>query len=74
MKNEIRIVADHFSEDVFALLMNGTPVEIHEQTLACLDAPAPRFVGVIANAILHGTPPENLYALYDTIKNYKGSS
>ncbi|OGV50478.1 MAG: hypothetical protein A2017_01605 [Lentisphaerae bacterium GWF2_44_16] len=53
------------------LLINGTVDEIREKTMKCLEAAAPRYVGASANSILHGTPTENVFALYDTVKRYK---
>ena len=50
------------------LLLKGTPEEVSEKVIECLEAAAPRFVGSSANAILHGTPPANVFALYDTVK------
>jgi hypothetical protein len=53
------------------LLVNGTPEEVTQRTVECLEAAAPRYVGASSNSILHGTPPENVFALYDTVKKHK---
>jgi uroporphyrinogen-III decarboxylase len=53
-----------------ALLLEGTPEQIRERTRECIEAAAPRVVAASANSILHGTPPENVYALYETARNY----
>jgi hypothetical protein len=35
-----------------------------------LEASAPRLIGASADAILHGSTPENLVAVHDTAKSY----
>jgi hypothetical protein len=52
------------------LLRTGTPARVHEKATECLEAAAPRFIGGSANAVLHGTPPENAFALYDAVKQW----
>jgi hypothetical protein len=53
------------------LLQRGTPEAVKEATLECLNAASPRMAGASANAILHGTPPENVITLYETVKSFK---
>lgn len=52
------------------LLQRGTAEQVREQTLRCLAAAAPRSIIASANSILHGTPLENLAAMYDTAKGF----
>jgi len=53
------------------LLRRGTVEQIEQQVRQCIDAAAPRTVISSSNAILDGTPPENVYALYETAKKYR---
>jgi hypothetical protein len=46
------------------LLVRGTPEQVRAQALECIRCAAPRVILSSANAILHGTPVENVYALY----------
>jgi len=50
------------------LMMRGTPQQIRDRIAECIQAAAPRTVAATANSILHGTPPENVMALYDAVK------
>jgi len=52
------------------LLIEGTPDEVRRQTLECIEAAAPRVVAASANSVMHGTPVENVLALYETAKSY----
>jgi len=52
------------------LMMRGTPQQIRDRIVECIQAAAPRMVAATANSILHGTPPENVLALYDAVKAY----
>ncbi|MDD2711137.1 MAG: uroporphyrinogen decarboxylase family protein [Verrucomicrobiae bacterium] len=52
-----------------ASLLTSTPAEIREQTRQCIEAAQPRLVIASANAILHGTPVDNVLSMYDTAKN-----
>lgn len=52
-----------------ALLLAGTPQQVRDRAMECLGAAAPRFIGGSANSILHGTPPENVLALFGAIKS-----
>ncbi|MBU0714307.1 MAG: hypothetical protein KJ964_02990 [Verrucomicrobia bacterium] len=54
------------------LMMRGTPQQIRDRITECMRAAAPRIVAATANSILHGTPPENVLALYDAAKSYHG--
>jgi uroporphyrinogen decarboxylase len=54
-----------------ALLRTGTPDQIRQRAIECLESAAPRVILGSSNSILHGTPTENLLALYDTAKNYR---
>jgi len=53
------------------LLQRGTADQVREATLACLEAAAPRSIIASANSILHGTPLDNLEAMYGTAKSYR---
>lgn len=53
------------------LLATGTPGEIRQRTLECIEAAAPRVIVSSSNSILHGTPPENVFALHDTARQYR---
>ncbi|MFH1477508.1 MAG: uroporphyrinogen decarboxylase family protein [Verrucomicrobiota bacterium] len=52
------------------LMIHGTPQQIRERITECIQAAAPRVVAATANSILHGTPPENVLALYDAARSY----
>lgn len=54
-----------------ALLRNGRPPEIAARMIECLDAAAPRVIASSANSILHGTPPENLFALLKAASEFR---
>ncbi|MCC7518044.1 MAG: hypothetical protein IT578_02540 [Verrucomicrobiae bacterium] len=56
------------------LLATGKPEEIRQQTIECIKAAAPRMIAASSNAILHGTPPENVEALFDTAKAYSAEA
>ncbi len=51
-----------------SLLLNGTPREIRERTIECIRSATPRVVAASANSILHGTPPENLQAMFEAAR------
>jgi len=51
-------------------LVNAAPAQVRDRVLECLNAAYPRIVSGSANSILHGTPVDNVYALYDTAKNF----
>lgn len=54
------------------LLREGTVKEMIQETKNCIDKAA-RGEGYIfgtSNAILHGTPPENVIAMYETVKEH----
>lgn len=51
------------------LLATGAPEKIKQRTVECIEAAAPRVIAASSNSILHGTPPENVFALYETAKN-----
>lgn len=53
------------------LLATGTPDEVRAAITACLHAAYPRTIAASANAILAGTPPENVLALYETARNWQ---
>ena len=53
------------------LLRSGTPAEVAARTRECVAAAAPRVIAASANSILHGTPPENVLALYEAAKAYR---
>jgi hypothetical protein len=50
------------------LLLSGTPEQVRERTLECVEAAAPRVIIASANSILHGTPPENVSAMYEAAR------
>lgn len=54
------------------LLRVGTVEEVIKETKNCIDKAAEGggYVFSISNAILHGTPPENVLAMYKTAKEY----
>jgi hypothetical protein len=52
------------------LLATGTPDQVRAATEACLRAAYPRIIAASANAILAGTPAENVLALYGTAKRW----
>ncbi len=52
-------------------LQRGTAEEVRKMTRYCLDSAAPRVIIASANSLLHGTPLENIYAMYDTAKEYR---
>jgi len=52
------------------LLRTGTAAEVQRRAEECLRAAYPRVIISSSNAILHGTPPENVRALYDTARRY----
>lgn len=52
------------------LLRTGTALEVQRRAEECLRTAYPRVIISSSNAILHGTPPENVRALYDTAKKY----
>lgn len=52
-------------------MMRATPQQIRSRVTECIQAAAPRVVAATANSILHGTPPENVLALYDAAKSYR---
>lgn len=56
------------------LLCTGSPEEIRRRTLECIEAAAPRVIAASANSILHGTPVENVMALYNAAKNWRVST
>lgn len=51
-------------------LIDGTPEEVAETTRYVIDSAAPRLVLGSSNAILHGTPVDNVYAMFETAKTY----
>ena len=51
------------------LLRRGSPEQIQERVRECMAAAAPRLIISSANAVLHGTPVENLVALYETARD-----
>lgn len=53
-----------------ALLLNGTSEDVSNRVIECIEAAKPRVIAASANSILHGTPPENAIALFETAKNY----
>lgn len=52
------------------LLHQAAPEQIRRRVIECIQAAGPRVVISSANAILHGTPPENVLAMYETAKSY----
>jgi hypothetical protein len=50
------------------LLRRGAVEQIRQMALECIEAAAPRVILASSNAILHGTPAENVFALYETIR------
>lgn len=53
-----------------SVLLNGTPQEVAERTRECIQAAYPRVILGSANAILHGTPVENVYAMLQEVKRH----
>ncbi len=53
------------------LLRRGKPNEIRQRVIECINAAEPCIVIASSNSILHGTPIENVFALYETAKNYR---
>jgi len=51
-------------------ISTGKPEEIQQRTIECIEAAAPRVIAASSNSILHGTPPANVLALYETAKTY----
>ncbi|MDD5706226.1 MAG: uroporphyrinogen decarboxylase family protein [Kiritimatiellae bacterium] len=54
-------------------MLRATPQQIRDRTTTCIQAAAPRVVAATANSVMHGTPPENVLALYDAAKSYRTS-
>lgn len=50
------------------LLHDGTPEQVAAQAKWCIEQAAPRLVLGSSNSILHGTPVDNVYALYGAVK------
>lgn len=53
-------------------LLHGTPEDVRRETRYCIDAAGrtgPVFIGS-SNSLLHGTPAENILALFDTAAEY----
>ena len=53
------------------LLLTGTSQEVCDRINECIDGGKPNIVTASANSVLHGTPLENVFALFDTAKTYK---
>lgn len=53
------------------VLLTGTAEQVRQHTLECLEAAAPRYIGSSSNSILHGTPPENVHAMFDAVKGFR---
>ncbi len=53
------------------VLLRGTPRQVAETAEYCLRAAGPRVVLGSSNAILHGTPPENVHALFEVARRFK---
>lgn len=53
-----------------SLLVTGKPEEIKQRTIECIQAAAPRVIAASSNSVLHGTPTENVFALYDAAKSF----
>jgi hypothetical protein len=53
------------------LLVQGTAAEVRQRAIECIESAGPRVIISSANAILHGTPVENLLAMYDAARSYK---
>ncbi len=51
-------------------LINGTTEDVASTVRYIIDSAAPRLVLGSSNAILHGTPPENVLAMFETAKSY----
>jgi len=51
-------------------LIEGTPENVAETTMYVIDSAAPRLVLGSSNSILHGTPVDNVYAMFETAKTY----
>jgi hypothetical protein len=56
------------------LLRRGTAEQVRERARQCVSHAAPRLVLASANSILHGTPPENVRALYETAARRRPAS
>ncbi len=55
-----------------ATLVEGTTEDVRRETRATLEESGGyRYIPGPSNAIVHGTPVENVYAMIDEIKNYK---
>jgi uroporphyrinogen-III decarboxylase len=54
-----------------AYLATGQPEEIKRRVTECIEAAGPRVIAGTSNSVLHGTPPENVFALFDTAKAWK---
>lgn len=52
------------------LLVTGTPQEVSEVVVECIEGAFPRVVIGSSNSVLHGSPIENVIAMYETVKNY----
>jgi len=52
------------------LLRRGTAQQVSQRVRECIDAAAPRVIAASSNSILHGTPVDNVYALYETAKKH----
>ena len=52
------------------LLVRGTVEQVRARTLACIEQAAPRMIVASANAVLHGTPIENVLAMHDVVRQY----
>jgi hypothetical protein len=50
------------------LLATGAPGRVRDAMQECLRGAYPRVIAASANAILAGTPPENILAMYETAK------
>ncbi|MBI4027659.1 MAG: hypothetical protein HY360_21915 [Verrucomicrobia bacterium] len=53
------------------LLFCGGAEQVRAAMRACIEAAAPRMIAATANSVLHGTPPENVIAMYETAKAWR---
>lgn len=56
------------------LIVNGTIEQIKDRALECITAAYPRLVLGSSNSILHGSPVENVLAIYETARNYRSKN
>jgi len=50
------------------MLHSGTPEQVRDFAQWCIDVASPRLVLASSNSVLHGTPAENILAMYEVVQ------